>query len=541
MTSSDRWKFILTIAALIACVVSLWPTFQFYSLNQVERRAVLQARPSAATSDAEREDLEKKAKLRDRAIKLGLDLQGGMYLLLEVDRSKLGPAEARGAVDQAMQIIRNRVDQFGVAEPSIQKQGENRILVQLPGLLDQERAKSLIGQTALLEFKLVKTDEEARAIEDRIDQYFARKMRGGALPDSSAPDSVLHPFTSRLLAAGHPSEAVVLSENAAAVDSMLTQLHADSTFALDASIVWNAHGAETEGRTGRTLLVLGRDVLMKGSDVATAQMRLDLDPTRPGAPGVSFNLTSRGGAIFADVTGANVGRRLAIVLDNRVQSAPNIQERIPRGQGSITGTFTEEEAQNLAIVLRSGALPAPVNVVEERTVGPSLGQDSIDKGLRAGAIGALLVVFFMVFYYRISGTVAVLALAINIIGLLAVMAGFHFTLTLPGIAGVVLTIGMAVDTNVLVFERIREELRNKRTVLAAIETGYSRAFRTIIDAHVTTLLAAFALMWVGSGPVRGFAVTLSIGLIINLITAVGISKMIFDAWSVRRKMTSISI
>ena len=541
MTSSDRWKFILTIAALIACLVSLWPTFQFYSLSQAERREVLQARPSAATNDADREDLEKKAKLRDRAIKLGLDLQGGMYLLLEVDRSKLGPAEARSAVDQAIQIISNRIDQFGVAEPSIQKQGENRILIELPGLLDQERAKSLIGQTALLEFKLVKTDEEAKAVEDRIDQYFARKLHHGAMPDSAAPDSVLHPFTSRLLTAGRASEAFVLTESVAAVDSMLVQLHADSTFTMDASIVWGAHASETEGRTGQSLMVLGRDVLMKGNDVATAQMRMDLDPSRPGAPGVSFNLTSRGGAVFADVTGANVGRRLAIVLDNRVQSAPNIQERIPRGQGSITGNFTEEEAQNLAIVLRSGALPAPVNVVEERTVGPSLGQDSISKGFTAAAIGAVFVVFFMLVYYRISGLVAVFALTINIIGLLAVMAGFHFTLTLPGIAGVVLTIGMAVDTNVLIFERIREELRNKRTVLAAIETGYARAFRTIIDAHVTTLLSAFALMWFGTGSIRGFAVTLSIGLIINLITAVGISRMIFDTWSLRRKMTSISI
>ncbi len=541
MTSSDRWKFILTIAALIACLVSLWPTFEFYSLNQAERHAVLQARPSAATTDAEREDLQKKAKLRDRAIKLGLDLQGGMYLLLEVDRSKLGPAEARSAVDQAIQIIRNRIDQFGVAEPSIQKQGDNRILVELPGLLDQERAKSLIGQTALLEFRIVKTDAEAKALEDRIDQYFARKLHHGAMPDSAAPDSVLHPFTSRLLAGASASEPFVLTENVAAVDSMLGQLQADSTFTMDASILWNARANETEGRSGKSLDVLGKDVLMKGNEVATAQMRLDQDPSRPGAPGVSFNLTSRGGAIFADITGANVGRRLAIVLDNKVQSAPTIQDRIPRGQGSITGSFTEEEAQNLAIVLRSGALPAPVNVVEERTVGPSLGQDSISKGFLAAAIGAVFVVFFMLLYYRISGLVAVVALTINIIGLLAVMAGFHFTLTLPGIAGVVLTIGMAVDTNVLIFERIREELRNKRTVIAAIETGYARAFRTIIDAHVTTLLSAFALIGFGTGPIRGFAVTLSIGLIINLITAVGISKMIFDAWSLRRKMTSISI
>jgi protein-export membrane protein SecD len=280
---------------------------------------------------------------------------------------------------------------------------------------------------------------------------------------------------------------------------------------------------------------------MQGKDVQSAQMRLDLDQERPGAPGVSFTLTSRGGATFADVTGANVGRRLAIVLDNRVQSAPNIHERIPRGQGSITGSFTEEEAQNLAIVLRSGALPAPVHVVEERTVGPSLGQDSIQKGLKAGAVGATLVILFMVIYYRLSGLVAVAALVLNILGLLACMAGFHATLTLPGIAGIVLTIGMAVDANVLVFERIREELRNKKTVLAAIDLGYSRAFRTIVDAHVTTLLSALALMWFGSGPIRGFAVTLSIGLIINMITAVGVSKMIFDAWSLRRKVNTISI
>ncbi|HZE19068.1 MAG TPA: protein translocase subunit SecD, partial [Candidatus Angelobacter sp.] len=287
--------------------------------------------------------------------------------------------------------------------------------------------------------------------------------------------------------------------------------------------------------------VVGRDPLMKGSEVASAQMQMDLDAARPGAPGVSFNLTSRGGALFGDITGANVGRRLAIVLDGKVQSAPNIQEKIPRGQGSITGSFSEEEAQNLAIVLRSGALPAPVNVVEERTVGPSLGQDSIEKGLRAAALAALLVVLFMIVYYKISGVVAVVALFLNILGLLACMAGFHATLTLPGIAGIVLTIGMAVDTNVLIFERIREELRNKRTVLAAIETGYARAYRTIIDAHVTTLLSSFALMWFGTGPIRGFAITLSIGLLINLVTAVGISKMIFDAWSVRRKLSSISI
>lgn len=541
MTKSNQRKFLFTLAGLAVCLYTLWPTFQFYSMPPEKRREVLQARPASATTESERVRLQKLADLREKAIKLGLDLQGGMHLLLEVDKSKLGPAEARNAVDQAIQIIRNRIDQFGVAEPSIQKQGDNRIVVQLPGLLDQERAKQLIGQTALLEFKLVKSDEEHRALFDRIDKYFA--AAAGVRADSAAgsPDSLARPFTSRFLSVAQGGESFALSENEAAVNQMLETLRADSTFTYDGALAWEAHQTEREGRTGRVLLLLTKDPLMEGKDVQSAQMRLDLDQDRPGAPGVSFTLTSRGGATFADITGANTGRRLAIVLDNRVQSAPNILERIPRGQGSITGSFTEEEAQNLAIVLRSGALPAPVRMVEERTVSPSLGQDSIDAGFKAGLFGSIAIIVFMVIYYRLSGVVAVVALFLNIIGLLACMAGFGATLTLPGLAGIVLTIGMAVDANVLIFERIREELRNKKTVLAAIETGYSRAYRTIIDANVTTLLPAVALMWLGSGPIRGFAVTLTIGLIINVITAVGVSKMIFDAWSLRRKVSSISI
>jgi protein-export membrane protein SecD len=540
LTQSDQRKFFGTLIGIAVCVYTLWPTFRFYALSPAQRQEVLQARPAAATNEVERARLEKLADLREKAIKLGLDLQGGMYLLLEVDKSKLGPAEARNAVDQAKRIIENRVDQFGVAEPVIQKQGDNRILVQLPGLLDQERAKELIGQTALLEFKLVKTDEEARPLFERIDAYFARKAFGST-PDTTAADSLRHPLSSRFLFVAQNSESFALSTDVAAIDSMLTLVRSDSSFVLDATLAWAAHLSELQGRSGRTLYVLSKEPLMRGSEVASAQMRLDLDQDRPGAPGVSFNLTGRGGALFADITGANVGRRLAIVLDNRVQSAPNIQERIPRGQGSITGSFTEEEAQNLAIVLRSGALPAPVNIVEERTVGPSLGQDSINAGIRAAAVGSAAVVLFMVIYYQLSGVVAVVALILNILGLLACMAGFHATLTLPGLAGIVLTIGMAVDANVLIFERIREELRNKKTVLNAIELGYSRAYRTILDANVTTLLPALALMWLGSGPIRGFAVTLSIGLVINVITAVGVSKMIFDAWSLRRKVSSISI
>jgi SecD/SecF fusion protein len=540
VTPSDRRKLFGTLIGLAICIWTLWPTFQFYSMSPAGRREVLQARPAAATNDVDRARLEKMAKLRDRAIKLGLDLQGGMYLLLEVDKSKLGPAEAKNAVDQAMQIIRNRIDQFGVAEPTIQKQGDNRILVQLPGLLDQGRAKELIGKTALLEFKIVKTDDEAHALFNRIDGFFARRM-GGAAADTTGPDSLRHPFTGRFLTVAQGSESFALSSEVAAIDSMLTVLRSDSTFTMDAALAWDAHETELQGRSGRNLYVLDKEPQMKGTEVASAKMRLDLDQERPGSPGVSFNLTSKGGAVFADITARNVQRRLAIVLDQRVQSAPNIRERIPGGHGSITGSFTEEEAQNLSIVLRSGALPAPVNIVEERSVGASLGQDSIDKGIRAGAVGCRLVGVVMIIYYRLSGLVAVTALLLNIIGLLAAMAGFHATLTLPGIAGIVLTIGMAVDANVLIFERIREELRNKRTVLNAIDMGYSRAWRTIVDAHVTTLLSAVALMSFGTGPIRGFAITLSIGLIINMITAVFVSKMIFDAWSLRRKVSTISI
>ena len=347
MTPSDRRKLFGTLIGLAICIWALWPTFQFYALNPAQRREVLQARPASATNDVDRARLEKMAKLRDGAIKLGLDLQGGMYLLLEVDKSKLGPAEAKNAVDQAMQIIRNRIDQFGVAEPTIQKQGDNRILVQLPGLLDQGRAKELIGQTALLEFKIVKTDDEAHALFNRIDGYFARKM-GGAAADSTGPDSLRHPFTGRFLTVAQGSESFALASEVAAIDSMLTWIRSDSTFTMDAAIAWDSHETELQGRSGRNLYVLDKEPQMKGTEVASAQMRLDLDQERPGSPGVSFNLTSKGGALFADITSRNVQRRLAIVLDNRVQSAPNIRERIPGGHGSITGSFTEEEAQIFA-------------------------------------------------------------------------------------------------------------------------------------------------------------------------------------------------
>jgi preprotein translocase subunit SecD len=357
-----------------------------------------------------------------------------------------------------------------VAEPSIQQQGDNRILVQLPGVQDPERAKALIGKTALLEFKLV---------DDKIDPDTALK--------SGVPDG----------------------------DEILYQRRVDKETHQERKIPF----------------VVQRKAYVTGRDVATARVSIDQNTSEPY---VSVDFNAAGGRAFADLTDANVGRRLAIVLDGNVHSAPQIRERIPSGRAQITGGFTSAEATDLAIVLRAGALPAPVQVLEERTVGPSLGADSIRKGLVSTAAAALAVVLFMLIYYRLSGLVADLALALNLLLLLAAMAGFHATLTLPGIAGIVLTIGMAVDTNILIFERIREELRGGKTVRASIDAGFSRAFRTIVDTHVTVLVSAAILYQFGTGPVKGFAVTLTLGIAASMITAIFVVRTFYMIWLQRK-------
>jgi preprotein translocase subunit SecD len=393
-------------------------------------------------------------------------------------RAREVAAQREWFVKQGLETIRNRVDQFGVAEPSIQQQGDNRILVQLPGVQDPERAKALIGKTALLEFKLV---NDGAGVEQAV---------AGQVPAGS---------------------------------ELLYQRRVDK---------------ETKEER-RVPFVVEKKPLLTGADVANARVSIDQNTSEPY---VSLELTGTGGRVFADLTSANVGRRLAIVLDGNLYSAPVIRERIPSGQAQITGGFTSEEATDLAIVLRAGALPAPVQILEERTVGPSLGADSIRKGIVSSAAAATAVVLFMLVYYRLSGLVADVALALNLLILLAAMAGFRATLTLPGIAGVVLTIGMAVDTNILIFERIREELRSGKTVRAAIESGFARAFRTVIDTHVTVLVSAAILYQFGTGPVKGFAVTLAIGLLASLFTAVFFTRLVFDLTYMRgRRVESISI
>jgi preprotein translocase subunit SecD len=381
------------------------------------------------------------------------------------------------AVRQALETIRNRIDQFGVSEPDIRRQGDNRILIQLPGVQDPQRAKSLIGKTALLEFKLVDEDNDLNAA-----------LKGTP-----------------------PRGSEVLYQT--------------------------VKNADTGATTQRPYLLKSR-TLLTGASLTDARVQID---SRYNEPYVSITFDTKGGRTFEKITGENVKKRLAIVLDNKVYSAPVIQEKISGGQARITGNFTTEEANDLAIALRAGALPAPVHILEERTVGPSLGSDSIRMGLISMCIGGILVVAFMLIYYKGSGLVADLALVLNILLIAGGLAGFQATLTLPGIAGIILTIGMAVDANVLIFERIREELILGKTPRAAVDSGYDRATLTILDANVTTLIAALVLFQFGTGPVKGFAVTLSLGVIASLITALILTRLIFDYFLINRKIRRLSI
>ena len=382
------------------------------------------------------------------------------------------------AVNQALETIRNRIDQFGVSEPVIVKQGENQLLIQLPGIKDPQRALELIGKTAQLEFKLV--DEAANA--------------GGGTGSIPADSEVLKIRSKNRETGVETTVPIVLKKQALLTGELLT----------DAKINMG-----------------GRDI---GSEISV---------------GLEFN--AEGARIFDKVTAENVGKRLAIVLDNTVYSAPQIRERISGGKASITGGFSIDEAKDLAIVLRAGALPAPVRVVQNITIGPTLGQDSINKGVLATVLAGILVIIFMVVYYRYCGIIANVALALNLIYLLGVFSAFKATMTLPGIAGIALTIGMGVDSNVLIFERIRDELRLGKTVRAAVDGGYAKAWVAIFDSHITTLITAAVLFIFGTGPIKGFAITLIFGMVINLFTAVFGSKTIFDWILSKYKPRTLSI
>ncbi|HSX83010.1 MAG TPA: protein translocase subunit SecD, partial [Candidatus Saccharimonadia bacterium] len=379
-------------------------------------------------------------------------------------------------VAQALEKIRNRVDAFGVSEPSISREGTQRIAIQLPGLTDTKRAIDLIGKTAQLEFKLVHSQAPSPT---------ATPPPGMQVLTMKKKD----PRTGQLVDAG----AFFVERRAAVTGDMLTEARAEPDLN------------------------------------SQYEVRMKLD--------------RRGTKLFDKVTRENVGRNLAIVLDDTIFSAPTIKVPIPDGVAVITGSFSPEEARDLAVVLREGALPAPVTIVENRAVGPSLGSDSIAQGIRSAVLGSILVVVFMLVYYRLSGLIATVALALNFVIIMGVLAlpGLGATLTLPGIAGIILTLGMAVDANVLIFERVREELRTGKSPRAAVDAGFDRAFSAILDANVTTIVAAVVLFQFGTGPVKGFAVTLTIGIVVSMFTAIFVSRAVFETVFRLRRVTALSI
>jgi preprotein translocase subunit SecD len=402
------------------------------------------------------------------------------------------------AVEQSLETVRNRIDQLGLSEPIIQRSGSDGIVVQLPGETDPDRAKSIIGKTALLEFKL--------------------------LAEGKSLDSILGGEDACRLHEPERSQA-------------LARANARAGAGLEVLC-----GLETEpvsGRSRSSAFLLEKRTLMTGEVISDARPRPDTNV--PGNYLVELTFNARGASLFEDITSKNVGRRLAIVLDNTVYSAPRIQERIAGGRAVITGNFEIREARDLTIVLRAGALPAPVTIAEERTVGPSLGRDSIRKGTLSFVVGGTMVIVAMLLYYRGAGVIADGALLLHVLYLLAALVAFNATLTLPGIAGIVLTMGMAVDANVLINERVREELRLGKTVRAAIEAGYERALPAIIDTHVTTFLSGLILFQFGSGPVRGFAVTLCVGIVSTLFTAVFCTRIVYDYMLQVRKIRTVSI
>jgi preprotein translocase subunit SecD len=381
------------------------------------------------------------------------------------------------AIGQALETLRNRIDQFGVSEPTIQSEGGNRILIQLPGVKDRDRAINLIGKTARLDFRMLNEETSPQGAIER----------------------------------GAPADSEILYERKA--DPI------------------------TKKVTEKIPFLVKKKTEMTGQYVANAHVRVN----EMNMPYVSVDFNREGSKLFGDLTTLNVGKRMAIVLDDNIHSAPVIREAITGGTAMIEGNFSYEEANDLAIVLRAGSLPAPLIKLEERSVGPSLGQDSINKGVMSAVVGGVVVVLFMLVYYGLGGFIADVALVINVIMILGALAYFGATLTLPGIAGIILIMGMAVDANVLIFERIREELRLGKTVRTSVEVGFSKAFLTILDTHITTLISAIALFQFGTGPIKGFAITLSIGIIASVFTAVFVSRTIFIWYLGSRRITKLSI
>lgn len=533
------WKIGLIVALVLFSVWELMPSVSFFSLSPQQRQEM----------DPGRLD-----QLRSKALNLGLDLQGGIHLVMEVDTQGMSSSDANDAVDRAMTVIANRVDQFGLTEPVVQREGERRIIIELPGMQDVERAKRLIGQTARLEFKLLKDEEDIRYLVDRIDLAVAGQDTMAAAEADTTESGLFEEeggqeenannlsqyFRYQQLGSGNPGFNILVAKIdvprvSAIIDNPQVQQILEAGRAV---MVW---GPENERADEYRLLYFANLANeMTGDMIADARVSTG-SGIETGQNYILMDSTSDGAREWSRITGANVGRRVAIVLDNTCYVAPNIEERIYGGSSRIKGSFTIEEARDIAIVLRAGALPASVNIIEDRTVGPSLGADSIRKSRLALIIGLVVVIIFMVAYYLGAGLIAVVALALNMLFILAYLAFFHATLTLPGMAGIILTIGMAVDANVLIYERIREELRLGNTTRASVANGYLRARWTILDANITTFLTAIILYNFGTGPIKGFALTLMVGIVSSVFTALFVTRIIFDILTHYINLSGVSL
>jgi preprotein translocase subunit SecD len=508
-------------------------------------------------------------------LKLGLDLQGGMHLVLEVDDPEgTMTADARAdMIDRVDRIIRTRIDEFGVNEPLIQKVGDERLIVELAGVTDEEQAKGIVTTNAFLEFKLVQPTAEFEAALERMDRAIVATLgvdsiralgrdvpdrsqdiqdvlfrRGdGASGDSAAAgtdaaadsteaaENALSPLRSLLSFGDIEGTFLVAVEDVPTVDLFLSMPEVRRAFPRDQTLQWGADLAARGVQNYRYLYVLTEDAFLTGDQLEDAAAERDPQFNQSI---VRFEFSRAGGREFSRFSGANVGNFLAIVLDGEVMSAPVIRDRIgARGQIEMGQGTPLEEARDLALVLRAGALPVRINIIEERTVGPSLGQDSIDQGLVAGVVGIAFVVAVMILYYRVAGVLAVGALGVYMLLVLGGLAGLDATLTVPGIAGLILSIGMAVDANVLIFERIREELTKGRATRTAVDEGFQHALSAIVDANITTLITALILFQFGTGAVRGFAVTLSIGIVASFVSALYVTRSFFLLYLSRKKAT----
>lgn len=612
-----RFRALLIVAAVALSVYLLFPTYKDYQNNNKISQIVTHLKDSISTANPTISDEELKSllefkedsirvadpeikKAREKRVKLGLDLQGGMYLVMEVNTAKLLERLAKDpdqqfkdimaetieiakktdddvvsiltgklaennirlsryfgsirqedseiiddlkeqesdAVTRAIEIIRNRVDQYGVSEPSIQKQGARRIVIELPGVAKKEEAKNLLQGRAMLEFKLVKDPEFAFPIMNRIDEVLASAYKKDST-ETSATDSLLageqseeeiskeHPFfaVARLLSQ-NSADAVVKETEKDLLNNYLSRPEVAKIIPDNVEFLYSAKPTIVQdGINYYRLYMVNKTPELTGEVIVDAQANISPQTTEPI---VNMQMNGDGAREWARITGSNVDKRCAIVLDGYVYTAPTIIGKIPSGSSQITGMGDLEEAKLIEIVLKAGALPAPVDIIEERTVGPSLGQDSINQGFNSTFIGFILVALFMLIYYRLAGSFADLALLFTLLFIMGILAAFNATLTLPGIAGIILTIGMAVDANVLIFERVREELGTGKTVRAAVEGGFSNSYSAIFDSNITSFFTAVILYQFGSGPIQGFALTLMIGILSSLFSALVITKILFE-------------